>query len=76
MNEKHNPNQVISRIETSTAQIYFQLKTGYALIGPYLKRIQRTYDDTCWWCLRCVVQTRTQFIQALQALAPEPESAM
>jgi hypothetical protein len=42
MDEKHKPNQVISRIEKSTAQIYFQLKTGHALIGPYLKQIQRT----------------------------------
>jgi ribonuclease HI len=58
MDEKHNPNKVISRTEKSTAQVYFQLKTGHALIGPYLKRIGRTDDDTCWWCLRGVVQTR------------------
>jgi hypothetical protein len=57
MDEKHNPNQVISRTEKSTAQVYFQLKTGHALIEPYLKRIERTHDDTCWWCLRGVVQT-------------------
>jgi hypothetical protein len=55
MDEKHNPNQVISRIEKSTAQIYFQLKTSHTLISPCLKRIQRTHDDTC---LRGVVQTR------------------
>jgi hypothetical protein len=35
MDEKHNPNQVLSRIEKSTAQIYFQLKTGHALIGAH-----------------------------------------
>jgi hypothetical protein len=39
MDEKHNPNRVISRTETSAAQVYFQVKTGHALIGPYLKRI-------------------------------------
>jgi hypothetical protein len=58
MDEKHNQNKVISRTEKSTAQVYFQLKTDHALIGPYLKRIGRTDDDTCWWCLRGVVQTR------------------
>jgi hypothetical protein len=58
MDEKHNPNKVISRTEKSTAQVYFQLKTGHALIGPYLKRIGRTDDNTCWRCLRGVVRTR------------------
>jgi hypothetical protein len=47
---------VISRIEKSTAQVYFLLNTGHALIGPCLKRVQRTHDDTCWWCLRGVVR--------------------
>jgi hypothetical protein len=46
MDEKHNPNQVISRIEKSPGEIYFQLKTGHAVIGPYLKRMERALDDT------------------------------
>jgi hypothetical protein len=58
MDKKHNPNQVISRTEKSTGQVYFQPKTGHALIGPYLKRIAQIDDNTCWWCLRGVVQTR------------------
>jgi hypothetical protein len=39
MDEKHNPNQVIPRIEKSTDQVYLQVETGHGLIGPYLKRI-------------------------------------
>jgi hypothetical protein len=57
VDEKHNPNKVISRTEKPTAQAYFQLRTGNALIGPYLKRIERTNDVTCRWCRRGVVQT-------------------
>jgi hypothetical protein len=54
--EKHNPTQVISRIEKSTAHFYFQRKIAHAIIGLCLNRIDRTDDDACWWCLAGVVQ--------------------
>jgi hypothetical protein len=41
-----------------TAARYYQLKTGHALIGPYLKRIGKSEDDKCWWCKKGARQTR------------------
>jgi len=29
---------------------YYQLRTGHALIGPYLKKIGKRASDACWWC--------------------------
>jgi hypothetical protein len=58
LNDQHKPNRTIANSEKPTAQVYYQIKTGHALIGPYLKRIKKTDDDTCWWCNRGVVQSR------------------
>jgi hypothetical protein len=54
---RNNQNQVISRIEQSTAHIYFHLKIAHAFIGPDLNRIERTDDDASGWCLPGMVQT-------------------
>jgi hypothetical protein len=58
LNDQHKPNRVVAKTEKSTAQIYYQIKTGHALIGPHLKRIKKSDDDTCWWCNRGVLQSR------------------
>jgi hypothetical protein len=58
LNDHYKPNRVIAKTEKSTAQIYYQIKTGHALIGPYLKRIKKSDNDTCRWCNRGVVQSR------------------
>jgi hypothetical protein len=56
LDDQHKPNRVIAKTEKSTAQIYYQLKTGHALIGPYLKRIKKSDDDKCWWCSEPIIQ--------------------
>ena len=33
------------------ANRYYQLLSGHAAIGPYLKdKIHKAVDDKCWWC--------------------------
>jgi hypothetical protein len=49
---------VIAKPDQLTAQIHDQIKTGHALIGPHLKRIKKPDDDTWWWCMRDVIQSR------------------
>jgi ribonuclease HI len=66
LDDHHKPNRVISKTEKSTAQIYYQIKTGHALIGPHLKRIKKSEDDTCWWCNRGVVQSREHLFKYCQ----------
>jgi hypothetical protein len=57
LDKQRKPNQTITKIEKSTAQIFYQLKVGHALIGPHLKRIKGAEDDKCW-CTREVAQSR------------------
>jgi ribonuclease HI len=49
LDDQHTPNRVVAKTDKSTAQIYYQITTGHALIGPHLKRIKKSDDDTCWW---------------------------
>lgn len=49
--------------EKRTAARYYQLKTGHALIGTYLKRIGRNETDECWWCRGKTRQTRTHLLK-------------
>jgi hypothetical protein len=58
LDKQHKPNRTITKTEKSTAQIFYQLKVGHALIGPHLKRIKKAEDDKCWWCTREVAQSR------------------
>jgi hypothetical protein len=48
LDKQYKPNWTITKIEKSTAQIFYQLKVGYALIGLHLKRIKNAQDDKCW----------------------------
>jgi hypothetical protein len=57
---------VISKTEKSTAQIYYQIKTGHALIDQHLQRIKKTEDDTCWWCNHGIVQLREHLFKYCQ----------
>jgi hypothetical protein len=57
LDDHHKPNRVIAKTETSTAQIYYQIKTVHALCGPHLELIKKSDDDTCWWFNRGVVQS-------------------
>ena len=53
--------------EKRTAARYYQLKTGHALIGTYLKRIGRRETDECWWCRGKTRQTRTHLLKDCRA---------
>jgi hypothetical protein len=57
LDDQHKPNRGVAKTEKSTAQIYYQIKTGHALIGPHLKRIKKSDDDMYWWCNRGVIQS-------------------
>jgi hypothetical protein len=48
------------------AQIHYQIKPGHALISPYLKRIKKSDDDTCWWCNCGVVQLQEHLFKHCQ----------
>jgi hypothetical protein len=63
LDDQHKPNRVVAKTEKSTAQIYYQIKTAHALIGPHLKRIKKSDDDTCWWCNRGVLQSREHLVK-------------
>jgi hypothetical protein len=44
LDKQHKPNRTITKTEKSTAQIFYQLKVGHALIGPRLQRIKKAED--------------------------------
>jgi len=39
-----------SQAEKRTASRFYQLKSGHALTGVYLKSTDNRPDDHCWWC--------------------------
>jgi hypothetical protein len=40
----------LAKGKKQAASRFYQLKTGHALIGQYLKWIGNREDDACWWC--------------------------
>jgi len=48
--KKGKPDPIPARAEKSTASRYYQLKSGHALTGVYLKSTDNRPDDHCWWC--------------------------
>jgi len=48
--KKGKPDQTPARAEKRTASRFYQLKSGHALTGVYLKSIDNRPDDYCWWC--------------------------
>jgi len=47
----------MTSVRSLTARFY-QLKSGHAPTGCYLKRFGHRDEDTCWWCRGTVAQTR------------------
>ena len=45
-------------ISKKDSSVFFQLASGHALIGAYLKRFKMRDDDNCWWCNQPTKQTR------------------
>ena len=51
---------------------YYQLLSGHAAIGPYLKdKIRKIDDDRCWWCGGGKKQTRHHLFTECRAWAPQ-----
>ena len=49
----------LRNVNKGVASRYYQLLTGHALIGPYLKdKIKKKDSDHCWWCGLAKRQTR------------------
>ena len=50
LRKKGKPDPTPARAEKRTASRYYQLKSGHALTGVYLKSTDNRLDDHCWWC--------------------------
>ena len=50
LRKKGKPDPTPARAEKRTASRYYQLKSGHALRGVYLKSTDNRPDDHCWWC--------------------------
>ena len=51
------PDPTPAKASKSVASRFYQLRTGHALVGSYLKKIGKRVSDTCWWCDRRVKQS-------------------
>jgi hypothetical protein len=47
---KRGGNSVVKDSRKSIAARFYQLKTGQALMGKYLRQIGKRRDMKCWWC--------------------------
>jgi hypothetical protein len=47
---KRGGNKAVMTSKKSIAARFYQLKTGHALLGKYLRRIGKRRDMKCWWC--------------------------
>jgi hypothetical protein len=43
-------NSAVMKSQKSIAARFYQLKTGHALMGKFLRRIGKRRDMKCWWC--------------------------
>ena len=50
LRKKGKPDPTPARAEKRTASRFYQLKSGNALTGVYLKSTGNRPDDHCWWC--------------------------
>ena len=50
LRKKGKPDPTPARAEKRTASQFYQLKSGHALTGVYLKSTDNRPDDHCWWC--------------------------
>jgi len=65
---KNRPDPAPAKARKGIASRYYQLKTGHALTGMYLKWIGSREDDTCWWCHRPgITQTREHLFKTCTA---------
>jgi len=50
LQKRGKPDPTPARAEKRTASRFYQLKSGHALTGVYLKSVDNRPDDHCWWC--------------------------
>ena len=64
--------KLLRRTPKHIAGRYFQLLSGHAAIGPYLRdKIYRADSDLCWWCGGGNKQTRHHLFTECRAWAPQ-----
>ena len=64
--------RLLRRTPKHIAGRYYQLLSGHAAIGPYLKdKIHKVDDDRCWWCGGGKRQTRHHLFTECRAWAPQ-----
>ena len=62
----------LRRARKSVSGRYFQLMSGHAAIGPYLKdKIKKPDDDKCWWCGGRKQQARHHLFTECRAWRPQ-----
>lgn len=62
--------KLLRRTPRSVASRYYQLLSGHAAVGPYLRdRARKTDDVRCWWCGGGKQQTRPPSLHGVQGLA-------
>jgi ribonuclease HI len=62
--KRMQPDPTPAKASKAVASRYYQLRTGHALIGPYLKKIGKRASDACWWCDRGVKQSREHLLKS------------
>ena len=64
--------RLLRKTPKSVAGCYYQLLSGHAAIGPYLRdKIDRATDDKCWWCGGGKQQTRHHLFTECRACLPQ-----
>ena len=64
--------QLLRRTPKHIASRYYQLLSGHAAIGSYLKdKIRKIDNDSCWWCGGVKRQTRHHLFTECKAWMPQ-----
>ena len=64
--------RLLRRTPKHIAGRYYQLLSGHAAIGPYLKdKIHKMDNDRCWWCGGGKRQTRHHLFTECRAWTPQ-----
>ena len=62
---KNRPDPTPAKAPKRLASRFYQMKTGHALTGKYLKHIGSRESDACWWCGRPgASQTREHLLKS------------
>jgi len=62
--KRMRPDPTPAKASKAVASRFYYLRTGHALIWPYLKKIGKRASDACWWCDRGVKQSREHLFKS------------